>query len=251
VASDAPPTLPPASILLVEDGVTNRKLISLMLRRAGARVETAENGQVGLDLARQQDFDLVLMDMQMPVMDGYTATTEMRRLGITIPIIALTAHAMKGDEERCRSAGCSDYLTKPIDSDHLLSSIARVLQSPQAACPPPRSHAPSCDGRIHSTLPMDDADFREVVEEFVDHLHEKMRQMRTAVEGGDFVELAALAHWLKGAGGTAGFAALTSPAATLNRLAKDARADAIPDVLNELQGLCDRIDVPPLEFVAR
>ncbi len=117
------------SILLVEDGATNRKLIDLVLRRAGARVTMAENGQVGVDCARSRKFDLILMDMQMPVLDGYQATAELRRGGLKIPIIALTANSMKGDAERCLAAGCSGFLSKPIDGDRLLNGIAAALRA--------------------------------------------------------------------------------------------------------------------------
>jgi two-component system, sensor histidine kinase len=114
-------------ILLVEDGEANRKLCSLLLRRAGAKVVTAENGQIGVKTALTQSFDLILMDMQMPVMDGYTAATQLRQEGITIPIIALTAHALQGDEAKCRMAGCSGYLSKPIDSATLLRKVAGAI----------------------------------------------------------------------------------------------------------------------------
>ncbi|MBN1912536.1 MAG: response regulator [Pirellulales bacterium] len=122
-----PTTLPPVEILVVEDGATNRKLISLFLERAGARVTTAENGQEAVDLVDQRKFDLILMDIQMPVMDGYTATARLRQQGLTLPIIALTAHAMKGDDQKCRDAGCSGYLPKPIDFDQLLRTVSAAL----------------------------------------------------------------------------------------------------------------------------
>src|SRR5439155_9638373 len=120
-------------ILLVEDGITNRKLISLVVERAGASVRSAENGQAGLEAVAWEPFDLILMDMQMPVMDGYTATRELRRLGCTLPIIALTAHAMASDERKCREAGCSGYLTKPIDRAQLLQAVASALEKPPSA----------------------------------------------------------------------------------------------------------------------
>jgi two-component system, sensor histidine kinase len=118
-------------ILLVEDGETNRKLIKLLLERAGARVTTAENGAIGCEFALRRPFDLILMDMQMPVMDGYSAARKLRDAGLTLPIIALTAHTMSGDREKCLEAGCSDYLTKPIVPEQMFDLIERSL--PQAA----------------------------------------------------------------------------------------------------------------------
>ena len=114
-------------VLLVEDGDTNRRLIHKMLERRGIEVMDAANGQIGIDLAMTHEFDVVLMDMQMPIKDGYTAATELRAKGLTIPIVALTAHAMSGDAEKCRKAGCSEYLSKPIQEGRLLGKIAELL----------------------------------------------------------------------------------------------------------------------------
>jgi signal transduction histidine kinase/CheY-like chemotaxis protein len=117
------------NVLLVEDGDTNRKLIRLLLERAGARVTTAENGAVGVDLATKGSFDVILMDMQMPVMDGYTASRRLREWGATVPIIALTAHTMTGDREKCLDAGCTDYLMKPINAEQMFAAIERAMQT--------------------------------------------------------------------------------------------------------------------------
>src|SRR5262249_61629609 len=109
--------LPPMRVLLVEDGETNRDLVSLVLTEAGAMVVTAENGKAGVELAREKPFDLILMDMQMPVMDGYTAARTLRSLGLQTPIVALTEHAMRDDVDKCLAAGCSGYLAKPVQID--------------------------------------------------------------------------------------------------------------------------------------
>ena len=126
--TDAPPSLAAARVLVVEDGDTNRKLLGLVLQRAGAEITMAENGRMGADLALKHPFDLILMDMQMPVMDGYTAATLIRQHGLTTPIIALTAHAMKGDQDKCLAAGCSGYVTKPIDVDLLVRTGLRDVE---------------------------------------------------------------------------------------------------------------------------
>ncbi|MCZ6654572.1 MAG: CHASE3 domain-containing protein [Planctomycetota bacterium] len=117
-------------VLLVEDGEDNRRLIAFVLTKAGAEVTVAENGRIGAERALQaadegSAFDVILMDMQMPVMDGYTATGLLRERGYTGPIIALTAHAMTGDRDKCIRAGCDDFATKPIDRAQLLRLIQK------------------------------------------------------------------------------------------------------------------------------
>ena len=91
-------------------------LVQLLLGRHGIEVEFADNGKEGVNKAIASNYDAILMDMQMPIMDGYAATKLLREKGFNKPIIALTAHAMKDDRDRCMSVGCDDYLTKPIDS---------------------------------------------------------------------------------------------------------------------------------------
>ena len=124
-------------LLLVEDGPDNQRLISFLLRKAGAEVELAENGQRAQELIHDaqrlgRPFDLILMDMQMPVVDGYEATRRLRAEGFKYPIIALTAHAMSGDRARCLEAGCDDYVSKPIDKTTLLETVARRIHASKA-----------------------------------------------------------------------------------------------------------------------
>jgi CheY-like chemotaxis protein len=133
---DSPRMTLPSRVLLAEDSHDNQRLIAHVLRKAGAEVVLAENGQQAVELAlaareEAEPFDVILMDMQMPMMDGYEATKKLRDAGYAGPIIALTAHAMKEDRQKCLDAGCSDYLTKPIDR-HLLVEVAAA----HAAEPP-------------------------------------------------------------------------------------------------------------------
>ena len=125
-------------VLLVEDGPDNQRLIGRILGKAGCEVALADNGRVGVDCATaaKPPFDLVLMDLQMPVMDGITATRELRRLGVRAPIVALTANAMASDRDLCLAAGCDEFLTKPIDRRRLLQTVAALVQRAAAAGAP-------------------------------------------------------------------------------------------------------------------
>jgi two-component system, sensor histidine kinase and response regulator len=125
-----------ARILLVEDGQDNRRLLTTVLTRAGAMVTTAENGKVAVDLVHDEGvkvehvspaFDLIVMDMQMPVMDGYGATRVLRERGYRGPILALTAHALAGERERCLAAGCDAYATKPIRAKDFVAVCSGLL----------------------------------------------------------------------------------------------------------------------------
>jgi signal transduction histidine kinase len=123
-------------ILLVEDGADNQRLISLILRKAGAQVEIAANGRIAVErLSRDPGFDLVLMDMAMPELDGYEATRQLREMGFAKPIVALTAHGLVGERERCLAAGCDHYATKPLDRAELLRIAQNALggRSPLSA----------------------------------------------------------------------------------------------------------------------
>lgn len=120
-------------ILLVDDGVANRKLIQLVLKRHGLLVETAVNGQEAVDKATTSDYDIILMDMQMPIMDGYAATRTLRERGLKVPIVALTANAMRGDEQKCLDAGCTGFLSKPVDLDKLVTYVAELLDAEESA----------------------------------------------------------------------------------------------------------------------
>jgi len=119
-------------ILLAEDSPDIQRITAFILKKAGAEVTLADNGQVAYEeataaRARGTPFDVILMDMQMPILDGYEATRRLRSAGYTAPIVALTAHALAEDRQKCLDAGCDDYSTKPIDRQKLLTVVAHWL----------------------------------------------------------------------------------------------------------------------------
>ncbi len=268
---------PPAAgarVLLVEDGPTNRKLIRVILEQAGFDVTMAEHGQEGVQIAEREPFDVILMDMQMPVMDGYTASRTLRAGGLQTPIVALTAHAMKGEKEKCLAAGCSGFLTKPVDPEKLVTRVqaelcdsgaaeARsrsatpmpaekksVVSAPAAFEPAapvtPASRVPAGQSTLVSKLPMDQPVYRELVGEFVEFADQQIHEMRGALKESEVEYLAKMAHMLKGTGGTAGFDEFTSPAREIERLAREDAGEErrIETLLEELTKLTRSIVVP-------
>ncbi len=236
----------PHHVLVVDDGVENRQLVRLLLEEVGLRVSEAENGQVALDLIAAQSFDLVLMDMQMPVMDGQTATRTLRERGCALPIIALTANAMKGFEQELEAAGFSGYQTKPIDVDALMADLAARLDGQAAAAELPETETetegvvsanpPSLaeNGLIISRL-AGHAKLGRIVARFITQLPPRLAQMDDALAAADWPELASQAHWLKGAGGSMGFDILFEPAKALEDAAKATDAAGARSVMAQLR----------------
>jgi CheY-like chemotaxis protein len=114
-------------ILVAEDNPSNQKLISILLQKKGYEVDIADDGREAIDKAMASTYDLILMDMQMPNVNGYDATRELRNKGCQVPIVAVTANAMIGDEDHCLEAGCDGYLSKPIDREKLNDIVTRYI----------------------------------------------------------------------------------------------------------------------------
>jgi two-component system sensor histidine kinase/response regulator len=200
-------------ILLAEDNPVNQRVALHILQKAAHSVVAVGNGREALDALAREDFDVVLMDVQMPEMDGFEATDAIRTkekiTGRHLPIIAMTAHAMKGDRERCLEAGMDDYVSKPVHAAELL----RVLQkfSPQAAASPLAPAPPVAAERAvfaHQTaldrLDGDEKLLEEVIQLFVGDAPNRMAEVRAALEQGDPKRLQMAAHSLKGAAGYIG-----------------------------------------------
>jgi len=255
-------TFPDRRALVVDDGPENRELLSVVLTELGIELDTAENGQLALDAIDAGTYDIVLMDIQMPVMDGYEAVAEMRKRDIKHPIVALTANAMKGYEQKVLEAGFSHYMTKPIDLDRLTILLAELLggtcsdveQAPTVAKEAPGvaeegssvlgEAAASSDqdtSPIYSTMAQQNPKFKAIAEQFVVRLDDQVVIMKECLDKGDFEELAKLGHWLKGSGGTVGFAQFAEPARELEFAAKASDAATCQTMLEQVDQIRSRI----------
>ena len=221
-------------ILLAEDGLDARRLLARHLRAAGAEVETAENGLVACELALRAaeagaPYDLILMDMQMPELDGYAAAARLRAAGYRGPIVALTAHAMEDERARCLGAGCDGFAAKPILRRTLIE-VARAYLAPAGAAP------------LVSALAAD-AEIARLLDGFVGRLPERLGAMERALGTRDLVGLADLAHQLKGAATGYGFPTITEAAAELEAVA--AARGEVERALAALADVCRRAAARP------
>jgi signal transduction histidine kinase/CheY-like chemotaxis protein/HPt (histidine-containing phosphotransfer) domain-containing protein len=244
---------PDATILVVDDGDENRELLDVVLANVGIEVITAINGQDALDQLLNHEVDVVLMDVQMPVMDGYTAAALMRESYLTLPVIAMTADAMLGAEQKCLDAGYSEYMTKPVEIDRLINRLAELLGGEQlpygenTVVPQWDKHAAndaasSDQEKIVSSLSMSNPKFQKIVEKFVIRLDEKITAIDAAWSRRDYTELRRLGHWLKGSAGSVGFSQFVEPAREFEQCAMNEDDVNIPDAIDALKSIYRRVD---------
>jgi len=231
-------------ILIAEDGPDNQRLLSAILKRSGAEPHVVASGRDAIQKAMSEPFDAILMDVQMPGMDGYKATRRLRRAGYTGPIIALTAYALSGDRAKCMRAGCDEYLSKPIDRASLLEILARYAPGGRDAVAKKDAEPnqePRTEGPVKPVCSQyaDDPDMAELVQQFVGRMPDRLGELRQALDSGSFERLRVLAHQLKGAGGSYGFSELTDVARRLEQAAKAADAEAAGLAIRELAVLCE------------
>ena len=241
VGTGPEPALPALHILLVEDSPDNRTITVAYLQDTPYRVEIAENGAVAYAKFTAGHFDLVLMDRQMPVMDGLTATRAIREWERAnhrppTPIIALTASALKGDQEKFVAAGCTAYLTKPIKQEALLHAIKE--HSTVAA----RHRKRRAAGRT-AILVRANPQVADLIPGFLQNRRQDVVAMLDALDRGDFATVESLGHGMKGAGGSWGFQDITDIGAALEQAAESADTDASRKWVGELSRYLDRVEI--------
>jgi polar amino acid transport system substrate-binding protein len=236
-----------AHVLLVEDNEINRQVAKEILEGAGLKVDLANDGQEGVNAVKGKSYDVVLMDIQMPIMDGYTATREIRNLKSEIrnvPIIAMTAHAMAGDEEKSLAAGMNDHVAKPIDPDKLFSTLQKwikpsgkrvhVQKSGVAFEQSESDKAVAAEDELPESLPgFDLADglkrlqgnkrlYRKLLLSFASDYNTVANEIHQALDAGDFDQARSLVHNLKGLAGNLAATEVQSAAVNFEKLVKGA-----------------------------
>ena len=219
-------------VLLAEDGMDNQRLISLRLRHAGVSVIIAENGRAALERLASERFDLVLMDLQMPEMDGFSAVARLRRDGCKLPVVALTARAGSADREKCLAAGFDDFLTKPIDKAKLWNCLGRYLPASAGAIAP----------ALVSTL-AEDPEVKDLLRDFINMLPGKVEQFHALLKRRDPQALRQFAHQINGAAGGYGFPEITRSAGHLEAMLRDGHSwEQITAATHALIDLIERVD---------
>ncbi|MGB8658405.1 MAG: response regulator [Candidatus Zixiibacteriota bacterium] len=247
-------------ILVAEDNPMNQKLAVALLKRAGYPVDAVENGKMVIDVLKKTAYDLILMDVQMPEMDGFEATRAIRKMedpAKRTSIVAMTAHAMKGDRERCLEAGMDDYVSKPIEPQQMLDTVEKwaLSSDPQQVKPGKDKSVKNEESR---ELPLDIQDalnrfggdeglFKEILGEFLNYLPRQLRTLEEAIEKGDARLVEREAHSLKGAAGNLSAKGIADLALKLELLGRSGDLGGAEEIIGNLNTECKRLE----EYVPR
>jgi len=221
----------PVKVLLVEDNELNQKIVLQMLINYGFEVTTAANGLDCLRLLQENRYDVILMDMQMPVMDGYEATRMIRQYEElkNIPIIAMTAHAMAGDREKCLANGCTSYIAKPFKAEELAQVIRQHISSSEST---KANQKQELNGFINELLP-----------EFMEQLDEMIGNLQSALKEHNLSTIKSISHDIKGTAGMYGFNQISAIAAQVEEAAREHSFANIEYLLGELHEVYKQVNV--------
>ncbi len=236
-------------ILVAEDNEANQTLIKRILEKEGFVVEIVSNGQEVIEVLEGEQYELILMDMQMPMMDGYETTRVLRGKGNEVPIVALTAHTMRGDEEKTLEAGCNGYLGKPVKRDELLR-IVELYLGYQGDTPRRVEHADTdeedeakliTDGEVvrrmatfAESMGLNETEAAEMFREYGQFLKEVLRNLKKSLERRDFERIAVEGHGLKGSGTMYGFDEISSVGVEIEKASFEKDAERLESLLTEL-----------------
>ena len=238
----------PRKLLLVEDNPDNRALVLAYLKGSPHHVLVADNGEAAVEMALAYRFDLVLMDMQMPIMDGYEATRRIRAFEKEhsrppMRIIALTAHAMQEESERTRAAGCDAHLSKPIRKQHLLQAIADYTAPPTEDAKPAPAPRPAEPNASPPVVVHVESDILDLVPGYLDNRRADLVTLRQHLNRRAFEPLRVIAHGIAGSGGAYGFPDLTRIGRVMQAAAQAADIPKIQRLLDELEVYLESVEV--------
>ena len=231
---------PLGRILLAEDSADNQRFLKSCLTSAGATVDVADNGKVALSLGLNalcvgEPYDVILMDIQMPELDGYGAVAALRAAGYTRPIIALTANALDHERDRCLACGCDHFITKPIKTAEFLAVVRRFTMQAQ------KDPVTEVDGNAMSSALALDPIIAPLLDQFLDELALKITAICTAVDADNSREVSRIAHQIRGTAGNYGFPTITAAAAkTENVISSGRTLSAAAQAIDELVAQCNR-----------
>ena len=229
-------------VLVADDSIHNRMLLQAYLRSAQYLVDIVENGAEAVEKVQTGHYDVVLMDMQMPVMDGYTATRSIRQWEQSrnrgpLPIIALTAYALSGDRNKCLEAGCTDYLAKPIKKEALLAVIDEHVQDATLSAEPERGAAES------AVTVRADPEIADLIQAFMHAMRSRTDTLAQALHARDYEAIRTLGHQMNGEGGTFGFDAISTFGAALEQAASREDDQTVRKTVEELISYLKRVQV--------
>jgi PAS domain S-box-containing protein len=235
-------------ILLAEDNIVNQKVAIRQLQKLGYRADTVANGRDAVEALSRIPYDLVFMDCQMPEMDGYEATAEIRRIegeATHTPIVAMTAHALQGDRDKCIAAGMDDYVSKPVKVEELIRVLdAFFAEAAKDRVPNAKiaSNAPAVDvTRLHEAMGDTPEEFSEILDVYVTHMEESIEKLDAAVIARDHREVELIAHNCAGTSANCGMTALVAPLRELEHAGRAARLENASPLVAQTRLGFDRV----------
>ena len=226
-------------ILVADDNASNQLLMRILLNKLGLEATIAANGKEAIEKLGADQFDLILMDIQMPIMNGYEATEAIRKSGNRIPIIALTASTSMSEVRRCKEAGCNEYLQKPINKQSLFDTLKQFLNDEKPTTS--GSSGVTIDEAAFISSIAGDDDLQPVIDMFMEDLPRLLGDINNANSQDDINLISGLAHELKGASGSAGFEVLQEYAQELEKTVKDGQLDTAHKAVDQINDFCRKL----------